>query len=252
VTSAGEPATIGSPGRDDRDAGPILSGVRKADRLGVHPLICLMCASGLMFFVLIATRIASGGGARLDGAILLALRTPGDPAKPIGPPWLLQSATDISALGGFTFIWLFTLAMSGFLILVRRWAALGVFLAAIGGASILNALFKFSFHRDRPQVVPHLAEVSNTSFPSGHAMIAAATYMTLGALIAHTQPSRAVRIYVLSLAVALTILIGLSRLYLGVHWPSDVLAGWSFGSAWALMFWIISRRAERAAGGEGA
>ena len=116
----------------------------------------------------------------------------------------------------------------------------------------MNALVKFSFHRSRPQVVPHLAEVSNASFPSGHAMISAATYMTVGALLAHTQPSRAVRLYLLSLAAVLSILIGLSRLYLGVHWPSDVLAGWAFGSAWALMFWIVSRGAEAASGGEAA
>ncbi len=211
-----------------------------------------MCASGLLFFGFIALEIASGGGSRLDAAILVALRTPGDLAKPIGPGWMLQSAIDLSALGGFTFIWLFTAATSGFLALVRRWAALGLFLTAIVGASVLNALVKFSFHRGRPQVVPHLAEVSNASFPSGHAMISAATYMTVGALLAHTQPSRAVRLYLLSLAAVLSILIGLSRLYLGVHWPSDVLAGWAFGSAWALMFWIVSRGAEAASGREAA
>jgi undecaprenyl-diphosphatase len=232
------------------EPGPIQTGVRQAHRLGLHPLIALMCVSGLLFFALIAVRIAPGGNLRLDGAILRALREPGDPARPIGPPWMLQSAIDLSALGGFTFIWLFTAAMSGLLVLLRRWSALGVFLTAIVGASVLNAFFKFSFHRDRPNVVPHLAEVSNASFPSGHAMIAAATYMTFGALLARTQRSRAVRIYILCLAVALTILIGLSRLYLGVHWPSDVLAGWSFGSAWALLFWIISRSAEEATRGD--
>ena len=219
--------------------------VQQADRMGLHPLIGLMCVSALLFFAFVALEVASGGGRRLDSAILIALRTPGDLSKPIGPGWMLQSAIDLSALGGFTFIWLFTAATTGFLALVKRWAALGIFLAAIVGASVLNALFKFSFHRDRPQVVPHLAEVSNASFPSGHAMISAATYMTVGALLAHTQPSRSVRIYLLSLAAALSVLIGLSRLYLGVHWPSDVLAGWAFGSAWALLFWIVSRGAEK-------
>lgn len=228
----------------------IPTSVKQADRLGLHPLIGLMCVSALLFFVFIFLDIASGGGRKLDSAILIALRTPGDLSKPIGPGWMLQSAIDLSALGGFTFIWLFTAVTTGFLALVKRWAALGIFLAAIVGASVLNALFKFSFHRDRPMVVPHLAEVSNSSFPSGHAMISAATYMTVGALLAHTQPSRAVRIYLLSLAAVLSILIGLSRLYLGVHWPSDVLAGWAFGSAWALLFWIISRGAEQAVRGD--
>ena len=213
-------------------AAPLQAGARRASRLGLHPLLTLMCASGLLFFGFIALEIASGGGSRLDAAILVTLRTPGNLARPVGPSWMLQSAIDLSAHGGFTFIWLFTAATSGFLALVKRWAALGLFLAAILGASVLNALVKFSFHRGRPQVVPHLAEVSNASFPSGHAMISAATYMTVGALLAHTQPSRAVRLYLLSLAAVLSIMIGLSRLYLGVHWPSDVLAGWAFGSAW--------------------
>ena len=225
----------------------IPTSVRQADRLGLHPLIGLMCVSALLFFVFIFLDIASGGR-KLDSAILIGLRTPGNLAKPMGPGWMLQSAIDLSALGGFTFIWLFTALTTGFLALVKRWAALAIFLAAIVGASVLNALFKFSFHRDRPMVVPHLAEVSNSSFPSGHAMISAATYMTVGALLAHTQPSRAVRIYLLSVAAVLSVLIGLSRLYLGVHWPSDVLAGWAFGSAWALLFWIISRSAEQAVG----
>jgi undecaprenyl-diphosphatase len=130
------------------------------------------------------------------------------------------------------------------LVLIKRWAALGVFLSAIVGASVLNAVFKLGLHRARPEVVPHLAEVSNASFPSGHAMISAATYLTVGALLAHTQTSRAVRLYLLTLAVILTVMIGLSRLYLGVHWPSDVLAGWLFGAAWALAFWALARKAE--------
>ncbi|HEY2049162.1 MAG TPA: phosphatase PAP2 family protein [Caulobacteraceae bacterium] len=226
----------------------IATRLKHAHRLGLHPLVGLLCVSGLLLFAMIALRIANGRTLHLDSMLLIALRTPGDPAKPIGPSWLLQSAIDLSALGGFTFIWLFTLATSGYLALVKRWAGLGVFLAAIVGASVLNALFKFSIHRDRPLVVPHLAEVSNASFPSGHAMISTATYLTVSALLAHTQRSRAVRIYLLSLGVTLSILIGLSRLYLGVHWPSDVLAGWAFGSAWALLFWTLSRRTEAAVG----
>jgi undecaprenyl-diphosphatase len=231
----------------------IATRLKHVHRLGLHPLIGLLCGSGLLLFVMVALRVANGRGLHLDSMMLRALRTPGDPAKPIGPSWLLQSAIDLSALGGFTFIWLFTLATSGYLALVKRWAALGTFLAAIVGASVLNSLFKFSIHRVRihrvrPMVVPHLAEVSNTSFPSGHAMISAATYLTVGALLACTQRSRAVRIYLLGLGVTLSILIGLSRLYLGVHWPSDVLAGWAFGSAWALLFWTLSRRAEAAVG----
>ncbi len=186
-----------------------------------------------------------------DNAILLALRVPGHLATPIGPSWLLQSAIDISALGGFTFIWLFTLATAGFFALTRRWRTMAIFLGAIVGASVLDVVLKLSFHRARPQIVPHLTQVDTGSFPSGHAMISAATYLTVGALLVSSQSSRGARLYVLGLSVAITLLIGLSRLYLGVHWPSDVVAGWSAGAAWALLFWIVARRTE-VTGGEGA
>ena len=113
---------------------------------------------------------------------------------------------------------------------------------AIGGAAILNSVFKVSLHRERPSIATHLTEVWSSSFPSGHAMISAATYLTVGMMLAGTQQSRRVRIYVVSLAVALTILIGVTRIYLGVHWPSDVVGGWCAGAAWALLFWVFMRR----------
>ncbi len=208
----------------------------------------LLAVAGVVGFVHVTSEMLEGEAAGPDRFILLALRTPGHPETPIGPAWLLQSAMDVSALGGFTFIWLFTLATLGFLLLIRRWAAAGVFFVAIAGASALNAVLKFGLHRARPEVVPHLAEVSNASFPSGHAMISAATYMTVGALLAQTQPSPLVRTYLVSLFVVLALMIGVSRLYLGVHWPSDVLAGWFLGGAWALLFWTIARHAERTMG----
>ena len=215
---------------------------------GVRPLVALIAVGGVVGFVHITSEILRGEKAGPDRFILLALRVPGHPEKPIGPAWLLQSAIDLSALGGFTFIWLFTLATLGFLLLIRRWAAAGVFFLAIAGASGLNAVLKLGIHRARPEVVPHLAEVSNASFPSGHAMISAATYMTVGALLAQTQPSRLVRTYLVSLSIVLALMIGISRLYLGVHWPSDVLAGWFLGGAWALLFWSLAHHAERILG----
>lgn len=215
---------------------------------GVRPLVVLLSLGGAVGFVHIASEILEGEGAGPDRAILLAFRTPGQLEKPIGPSWMLQSAIDLSALGGFTFIWLFTLATLGFLLMVRRWAAAGVFFLAIAGASVLNAVVKLGIHRSRPEVVPHLAEVSNASFPSGHAMISAATYMTVGALLAQTQSSTLVRTYLVTLSVGLALLIGVSRLFLGVHWPSDVLAGWLLGGAWALLFWTIAHQAERRMG----
>lgn len=214
----------------------------RASAAGVHPLLALLCLSGLAVFGHIVEEMLEGDTTASDNAILLALRTPGHLATPIGPAWLLQSAIDLSALGGFTFIWLFTIAMAGFFALTRRWRAMIVFLAAIVGASVLDAALKLSFHRARPEIVPHLALVDNASFPSGHAMISAATYLTVGAMLTRTQKSWGVKVYLLTIFIAVTLMIGLSRLYLGVHWPSDVFAGWSAGAAWALAFWIIADR----------
>ncbi len=217
---------------------------RRSVAAGVHPLVLLLSLSGAVLFAHVVEEMMEGDTSASDNAILLALRVPGHLATPIGPPWLLQSAIDISALGGFTFTWLFTAAAAGFFALTRRWRTLGIFLGAIVGASVLDAVLKLSFHRARPEIVPHLTQVDNASFPSGHAMISAAIYLTLGALLASSQASRGARLYVLGLSVVVTILIGLSRLYLGVHWPSDVLAGWSAGAAWALMFWIVAAKTQ--------
>ena len=227
---------------------PIAGLWRRAVVWGVHPLVVLAALSGAALFAHVVEEMLEGDTNASDNAILLALRVPGHLATPIGPPWLLQSAIDISALGGFTFTWLFTAATAGFFALTRRWRTLAIFLGAIVGASVLDAVLKLSFHRARPEVVPHLTQVDTASFPSGHAMISAAVYLTLGALLASSQTSRGARLYVLGLSVIVTLLIGLSRLYLGVHWPSDVVAGWSAGAAWALLFWIVARKAQMAAG----
>ena len=194
---------------------------------------------------MLADEVMEGGTGAADRAVLLWFRVPGNPALPRGPGWLLQAMIDLSALGGFTLIWLCTLAVVGFLLLRRSWAAAVTLLTAVGGAAMLNTLLKLGFHRARPGVVPALARVSNASFPSGHAMIAAATWLTLAAMLARTQDSRAARGYVMALGVLLAVAIGVSRVYLGVHWPSDVLAGWLLGAGWAALFWAAARRAER-------
>jgi undecaprenyl-diphosphatase len=211
---------------------------------GAHPLIAMIASSGLLLFIHIASEMSEGEANGPDRAILLMLRTPGHLERPIGPAWLLQSAIDLSALGGFTILWMLSAAVTGYLLIARRWAAAAIFAAAMIGASVINAVVKIGYHRARPEVVPHLAVVSNASFPSGHAMLSAATYLTIGAMLAQIQPRASARIYILTIAVVLAILVGLTRLYLGVHWPSDVLAGWCLGSAWALAFWTLTRWVE--------
>jgi undecaprenyl-diphosphatase len=86
----------------------------------------------------------------------------------------------------------------------------------------------------------HGSIVTSASFPNGHSMLAAVVYLTIGALIARFRPDPRVKIYALTLAAITTILVGISRVYLGVHWPTDMLAGWMIGAAWALICWFAA------------
>jgi undecaprenyl-diphosphatase len=113
-------------------------------------------------------------------------------------------------------------------------------LASVGGGIALSSALKVGFERPRPDLVAHLVDVHTLSFPSGHAMVSAVTYLTLGALLAQIQAREGLKAYVLGVAVVLTLLIGLSRVYLGVHWPTDVVAGWCAGTAWAIGCWVIA------------
>src|SRR5207245_2521008 len=115
-----------------------------------------------------------------------------------------------------------------------------VVLATAGGGA-LSAGLKWWFGRKRPEIVPHLVNVGSASFPSGHSMLALVTYLTLGALLARFVARRRSRTYCVAVSLLLALLVGLSRVYLGVHYPTDVLAGWSAGLAWALPCWLVAR-----------
>ncbi len=205
------------------------------------PALGLLAVAALGLVGVMVDEIAEGGAFRFDDALLIALRQPGHLDRPIGPAWMLQSAIDLSALGGFTLQWLLGGASGLFLVYIKRRAEAAWLAGSVVGASVLNAGLKSLLHRPRPELVPHLAEVSNASFPSGHAMISAAIYLTIGAMLAETQPRRSARVFLMAFAGVLVLLIGVSRIYLGVHWPSDVLAGWALGSVWALVVFAADR-----------
>jgi undecaprenyl-diphosphatase len=212
-------------------------------------------AGGALFaFLKLAGEIREGDTHRFDEAILLALRQPGDLAEPIGPPWLKQVMTDLTALGGFTVLGLLTLVSIFYLLMDGKRRAAILLAVSIGGGTILSTLLKSGFDRPRPELVAHMVEVHTLSFPSGHAMLSAVTYLTLGVLLARLSPRRAVKAYVVGVAVLLTLLVGCSRVFLGVHWPTDVVGGWCVGAAWALLCWqvavILQRRGELEHAGE--
>lgn len=202
-------------------------------------------AAALWAFIELADEVLEGETHTLDTALLLALRAAGDPSDPLGPAWVEEMARDVTALGGVVVLVLLTAAALGYLLLDRkRHAALAV-LVAVGGGQAVSALLKLAFDRPRPDLVPHLSHVYTASFPSGHAMMAAVTYLTLAALLAQVHESWRIRFYLLGVALLLTLLVGFSRVYLGVHWPSDVAAGWALGAAWALACWTAMRALQR-------
>jgi undecaprenyl-diphosphatase len=205
-------------------------------------LLLIGLAGGIWLFMVLADEVAEGETHVLDKAILMAFRDPVDPLRPLGPRWLTEAMRDLTAVGSFLVLGFLTLAATGYLCFRRLFGLSALVLAAAAGGMALSAGLKSLFERQRPDLIPHDMALYTSSFPSQHSMMAAIVYLTLAALLARTQPSRALRVYLLLLAVGLSVGIGFSRVYLGVHWPSDVLAGWSAGAAWATFCWLVARR----------
>jgi undecaprenyl-diphosphatase len=208
-------------------------------------LTLAILGGGIWAFAEIADEVLEGSARSIDEILLLALRNPDNIQDPLGPLWLERAMGELTMLGGITFLTLLSMIVLGFLLLEKKKnIALLVFCSIFGGF-ILNQSMKFAFSLPRPDLVPHGVKVLTSSFPSGHSMLSAITYLTLGGLLARVNRKRHVKIYILAVAVLLTLTVGFSRIYLGVHWPSDVLAGWTAGATWALFCWFIAFLLQR-------
>jgi undecaprenyl-diphosphatase len=208
-------------------------------------------AGGLWIFVEVASAVREDSVRALDEAVLLAMRNPTDHADPLGPRWVEEFGRDLTALGGVAVVTLLTVASAGFLWMTGRRHEVGLLAAAFLGGQLLSFSLKRVFERPRPDLVPHASWVYTASFPSGHAMMSAVTYLTIGALLARVVARRREKLFVIAWALAFTVLTGVSRVYVGVHWPTDVVAGWALGASWAVGCWLVAdhlaRRRRRAA-----
>lgn len=223
-------------------------GLRKLEQRELTWLLVGLGSCVLLFaFIALAGEVSEGETQAFDVKILQALRSSSDPSQPIGPKGIEGVLLDLTALGGSTVLALVVLSIAGFLALQGRIRTAAVILTTAISGEVLNTIMKRTFNRARPSVVPHLRDVYTTSFPSGHAMESAIVYLTLGAILMRVAERRLTKLYCLGIAVLLTALTGISRVYLGVHYPTDVIGGWIVGFAWASVCWVAAQRFEPAA-----
>jgi undecaprenyl-diphosphatase len=220
----------------------VATAIARMQALEFETLLALAVISGGAFaFLRLTDEVLEGETHGFDDVILSALRQPADLSIPIGPTWLTHAVNDITSLGGITVLALMSALVLIYLSICRRWQIAAFVTISVFGGWLLSTFLKLGVARPRPDIVPHLIEVHDLSFPSGHAMLSAVTYLTLGALLSRTQKDRSTRLFMMAAAIFLTMIIGMSRIYLGVHYPTDVLGGWCAGATWACLCWIVAR-----------
>jgi len=222
----------------------IVKSLRKLDVLLTIRLLIIVL--GTWAFLQLAHEVTSGATQHFDEWIVRSLRLPDNPDVPRGPAWFQDVARDVTALGGYAVLIVLVGTVAGFLQLDGKKGAMWFLLGAVLSGYLVGIGLKSLFLRPRPSAVLHLASAYSTSFPSGHSMMSAIVYLTLGALLSRMEPSHPrLRVYFIVVPVLLTGLVGASRVYLGVHYPTDVLAGWSAGLVWATLCSLIAQRLQR-------
>lgn len=202
----------------------------------------LVAVAGAWAFIELADEVLEGETHAIDEGWLRSLRNPRDLSDPIGPVWFEESVRDLTALGSPIVVGLVVAVVLGFLLIVQGYRAALLVVGSTVGGQILCFLLKGFFARPRPALVSGLTRAQLASFPSGHSMVAVVLYLTIGAILAESMPRKRLKLYILSVAMVLAGLVGMSRIYLGVHYPTDVLAGWAAGLSWAMVCWLVAHR----------
>jgi undecaprenyl-diphosphatase len=224
------------------DFRPFLIRALTVARTEIAALTALFVAAlGVMTFIEIADDMTEADGQAFDQQVLALLRPyADDPGRPWGPWWLKEAAADITSLGGISVLGLFALIVIVFLLSQRKWlSSLLLALGLVGGVMLSEGL-KAVFERERPPQLMQAVETINASFPSGHALLATVFYLSIAVMLTRAFPRQRFKIFVLGVGILMALLVGLTRIYLGAHWATDVFAGWAVGSAWAMVLWLVA------------
>ncbi|WP_425992016.1 phosphatase PAP2 family protein [Brevundimonas sp. TWP2-3-2] len=198
---------------------------------------------GIMTFVEIADDMTETDGQAFDQMVLHWMQPVA--GQPRGPWWLHEAAADITSLGGIAVLTLFAVVALGMLLILRKWLSALLLLIGLAGGVALSEGLKALFQRERPPAAFQAVETLNASFPSGHALLSTVFYLTVAVMMTRAFPRRRLKAYVLGVGMAFALMVGLTRVYLGAHWASDVMAGWCVGAAWAMALWLVSYAVER-------
>ncbi|WP_367118037.1 phosphatase PAP2 family protein [Brevundimonas sp.] len=203
----------------------------------------LIIALGVMTFVEVADDMTEADGQMFDQAVLHWLQPVA--GQPRGPWWLQEAAADLTSLGGISVLTLFAVIAFSFLLIQRKRLSALLLVVGLAGGVALSEGLKALFERARPPAAYQAVETLNASFPSGHALLSTVFYLTLGVMLTRAFPQKRFKAFVLGSAILIALLIGLTRVYLGAHWATDVLAGWCAGAAWAMALWLVAYAVER-------
>lgn len=221
------------------------AGVSPAPRSRWPRRLIVGIAALALLALAVSSLFADGGAHTLDRAIMVWLRNPQALDDPLGPHWFEDVMRDMTGLGGIGIVFGASLLLGGYLALQKRRGDIAVLAFSLIGAQIVSSAAKMLIARPRPDLVSHEAQVYSASFPSGHTLMATVAWVTFAMLLAADSDDRRVRDYLLLVAWIVATAVGCSRVYLGVHWPSDVLAGWAVGALWMV---LLSRFVPRLRG----